>query len=527
MSIKDMEIDFSDYKGITLIDGNNLDDGGSVGSGKSSILEAVVWGLFGKTIRKSTEASLLNNQTKKDCYVILQINDDTFITRGKKPTKLELVVGEDNLTQASAKDTQDKIEEVLEVNYKLFLSSAVFGQHNLVEFLSASPEDKRTIIRHFLNLDNVFTKRDKIRDIKSDANNQIKVNNTLIKEYEKEKEILENRLHKISKHKTIELGELGISQDELEKYSYKELLEQEQKHLGAKLELSSLINQEELPLKNLIHDLEDAISEGEYSKDEYCHYCNNISEVVVDKADINRYLRDLKEAEEKLKAIKKKKGPLKTKIKKSEPKIFPSQYDEILSIIHLINDESNVEAGIAEAKDKIDKAIKHNKELNKTLEVMKFWEVAFSEKGLIRYVISNILEYFNEACNHYLSYLSNGNIRLSFDEKLQDTILNGGRQVHFIGLSGGEKKKVNLAVAMALQKLLLFSTNAHTNVLFLDEVGENLDFEGVQGLYILLEELNKTKDLFIITHNKYLKNLLEDKNTLQVVKKKGVTSLKR
>lgn len=525
MSIKDMEIDFSDYEGITLIDGKNVDSGGSVGSGKSSILEAVVWGLFGKTIRKSTEASLINNQSKKDCYVILQVNDNMFITRGKKPTRLEFVVDDKNLTQESAKDTQDKIEEILEINYKLFLSSAVFGQHNLVEFLSATPEDKRTIIRHFLNLDNVFNKRDKIRSIKSDANNAIKVNNTLIKEYEKEKKVLQSRLDEISKHKAVELDELGIPQKELEKYTYDELIEQELAYnellKAVDLKESFIIEKE----KGIV-DLEDYVTKGPYKKSETCSHCRSVVEKEVTKKDISFAIKDITGMEQEVRTYKKEIKSLKSKAKKAKPKITPRQYGEIQSILTLINDEDNTKVSLLDLDGKIADKVKENKDHNKQLEVMKFWEVAFSEKGLIRYVISNILEYFNEACNHYLKYLSNGDIQLTFDEKLQDTILNCGKPVFFIGLSGGEKKKVNLAVAMALQKLLLFSTNAHTNILFLDEIGESLDFEGVQGLYILLEELNKTKDLFIITHNKYLKNLLEDKNTLQIEKRKGVTKLR-
>ncbi|HIO42762.1 MAG TPA: hypothetical protein EYN33_01965, partial [Gammaproteobacteria bacterium] len=68
-SIESMELDLNKYKGVTLIEGYNKDVGGSNGSGKSSILEAVCWGLTGKTIRKSTEAALVNNKNKRNCSV--------------------------------------------------------------------------------------------------------------------------------------------------------------------------------------------------------------------------------------------------------------------------------------------------------------------------------------------------------------------------------------------------------------------------------------------------------------------------
>ena len=78
-SIKDVKFKFDKYKGIVLLEGINKDTGGSNGSGKSVLIEAVVWGLFGKTIRKSTEEALVNNKEKKNCSVKITINDDIVI----------------------------------------------------------------------------------------------------------------------------------------------------------------------------------------------------------------------------------------------------------------------------------------------------------------------------------------------------------------------------------------------------------------------------------------------------------------
>ena len=91
-SFKSSSINFKDYRGLTLIKGKNKDTGGSNGSGKSALVEALYFVLTGKTIRKSTEDSLVNNQAKKKCLVSLELthhNKDVTITRQKKPTKLE------------------------------------------------------------------------------------------------------------------------------------------------------------------------------------------------------------------------------------------------------------------------------------------------------------------------------------------------------------------------------------------------------------------------------------------------------
>ena len=112
-SIKDVKLSFDKYKGIVLIEGQNKDTGGSNGSGMSALIEAVVWGLFGKTIRKSTEEALVNNQSKKGCKVRITINDDYVIERGKKPVYLKFFHKDKELTKDNATNTQAYIEQLL------------------------------------------------------------------------------------------------------------------------------------------------------------------------------------------------------------------------------------------------------------------------------------------------------------------------------------------------------------------------------------------------------------------------------
>lgn len=95
-----------------------------------------------------------------------------------------------------------------------------------------------------------------------------------------------------------------------------------------------------------------------------------------------------------------------------------------------------------------------------------------------------------------------------------------------MSLSGGEKRKVSLAVMLGLQELLKVAHNQKNNIMFFDEVGENLDREGLDGLYILLSELKKDKTLFVITHNNYLKSLMDNAKTITMIKSNGVSKLK-
>ena len=149
-SFKDSFVDFTKFNGITVIKGRNKDAGGSNGSGKSVLVEAVYFALTGKTIRKSTEDTLVNNQTKRKCRVEIELSNGVKIIRQKKPTKLEFFLGDENLTQESVIHTQRLIDSTLNTNHKVLMASMFFGQSNNTNFLDCSAEDKRNIINNIV-----------------------------------------------------------------------------------------------------------------------------------------------------------------------------------------------------------------------------------------------------------------------------------------------------------------------------------------------------------------------------------------
>ena len=140
-SFKDAEIDVNNYRGLTVIKGKNEDTGGSNGSGKSALVEAIYFGLTGKTIRKSTEDSLVNNQAKKKCVIEVSVTHNdvpVVITRQKKPTKLSFVVNGEDMTKESVSSTQKAIDEYFNINHKVLLASMFFGQSNDTSFLECT-----------------------------------------------------------------------------------------------------------------------------------------------------------------------------------------------------------------------------------------------------------------------------------------------------------------------------------------------------------------------------------------------------
>ena len=513
-SIKNVVLNFDKFKGVVLLEGKNRDTGGSNGSGKSAIIEAVVWGLFGRTIRKSTEEALINSQSKKDCLVRITVNDNVVIERGKKPTHLKFIVGDTERTQANALGTQKVIEETLRTNYKVFLASTVFGQQNTMGFVNATPDDKRTIIKNFLNLDDLFALRESVKYLKSQYSQTIKKQGAVISEHGLSIEAYDKKLKSLSKlREEVE----GKYDEETLALSLGEVVQSEKDNSDSDWhvkDLNRLIKAEEGRLSELTKKLHNPV--------DTCNKCGQKITTPVDEKEVSDAITHSNSMSAK---YQRERHQYSNKIK--ELPISSSQYHKVIEYNQLKKESETFEGLREETKEKIQKAHDIKQEYNCRYETMRFWEKAFSEAGLVKYIIRNILKYLNGKVNFYLSHLSKGKFFLEFDEELKETITHQGREVHYISLSGGEKRKIDLAVLLGLQQLLAISSTEESNLMFFDEIAENLDQDGLDGLYILVSELKKDKTLFVITHNNYLKSLLDNVRTLTITKHRGISNLSK
>ena len=516
-SIKDVKLSLDRYKGIVLIEGENKDTGGSNGSGKSALIEAVVWGLFGRTIRKSTEEALINNQTKKNCKVKIKVNDEYTIERGKKPVFLKFFHKDVELTRDNATNTQALIEETLNTNYKVFLASTVFGQQNNIEFINATPEDKRIIIKNFLNLDELFSLRDTVKHLKSKYNSGIKQCDTLIGEHKK-------TILKFDK----QISNLAELKKQIEKTDVAKALECELKEI-LEIEASNDDKQRKIARKKVgIEELHtrqkeiEKILKNPTDANIQCKHCGHIEQNIVHpkrlqlelSATKSKISEEVQEVQELLEGVQ-------------DAPISSFDYHKVHEYRTLKKEAETYEGLRKDTLGQLQEAHDQKSELLSNYDIMKFWEKAFSESGLVKYIIKNVLDYFNSKVNFYLSHLSQGKFFITFDEELKETITHNERSVAYISLSGGEKRKVSLAVMLGLQELLKMSHKQKTNLMFFDEVAENLDREGLEGLYILLSELKKDKSLFVITHNNYLKSLMDNSKSLTIIKANGTSKIKR
>ena len=511
-SFREAEINFGAYNGLVIIKGKNKDVGGSNGSGKSVVVEALYFGLTGKTIRKSTEDTLVNNEAKKNCRVEVVLSEGVRIVRHKKPTKLEFYVNEENCTQESVLRTQALIDTTLNINYKVLLASMFFGQANNLNFLDCSADDKRLIIKNFLNLEDIFDMRDRIKGFKSQYSQVTKQQDAVIREHQKTVASLDNKIEKIltAKDKYKDYG------DEVLNLSLGEVIEKERNESLRKSKVSDIMRGIHVATKE-----EDAIKHRikNIDRPRECNYCN---QPLTNKYNIEVLKKDLKSIELHILDLKNSSQDL---TQEFTPPISSKDFQDLLDYKELCRDETNYQSIKLEIEQGIASADSAKIESRGKYEVMRFWENALSEHGLIKYIIRNILDFFNERANYYLSYLSDSKYFIEFDEELGEKIETNNKIIPYISMSGGEKRKINLAVMLSLKDLLLFTDKNQSDIIFFDEVAENLDEQGVAGLYNLLQEIKKDKTIFIITHNKYLKTLLDSASRLSIIKSNGASTV--
>tara|TARA_R110002020_G_scaffold391419_1_gene601806 strand:- start:467 stop:2050 length:1584 start_codon:yes stop_codon:yes gene_type:complete len=512
-SFKNATLDLSNAKGITVIDGHNKDTTGSNGAGKSVLIEAVYFGLTGKTIRKSTDDALVNNEEKKKCQVEVFLDDDVRILRQKKPTKLNLYVRGEDKTQHTIFDTQSLIDEMYKTNYKVLLASMFFGQSNDLNFLDCSAEDKRNIIKHFLALDDIFIMRDRIKAHKASFYQAMKEQDAITAEHSRTVTDIGTRIENIDNAKKRFSDYKDYSLD----ISLEDIVGVEQENASASWQMAKLARElDDLNTKK--NKTEKQLSLP--AKERKCSACNQTVKTKTNK-NIKSEIESIEKAIED--NITTSKG-LSKKIKPLD--ITSKMYSKYLEYRDLCRDATNYEEIKESLLGKIEACEKVKAKNKVNYEVMRFWEKAFSQQGIIKYIIKNVLDYLNDRINYYLSFLTNSKYLLKFNEELIEQITANNRQVQYISLSGGERRKVNLAVTLSLKDLLLLSDKKQPNLLFFDEIAENLDEEGITGLHGLLQEIKANKKVFVITHNKYLKSLLYSANKLTVIKKNGVSKIK-
>lgn len=165
-------------------------------------------------------------------------------------------------------------------------------------------------------------------------------------------------------------------------------------------------------------------------------------------------------------------------------------------------------------------------ELEDTQLYYDFWIKAFGDKGIRKFVVDGIIDPLNEQIEYWLKVLVDGNLSIKFNSEFKAEIDRYpflGKDYVYALLSGGQRRKSNLSIVNAFAYIRMLNYGVSTSAIFLDEVAINLDEHSLHGVYKMICELAKDKQVFVIDHNPLLLAMLQGCDTITLRMENGIT----
>jgi DNA repair exonuclease SbcCD ATPase subunit len=467
----------------------------------------------------------------------------------------------------SINNTEKWLEDKLGMSHTCFKNIIVLNMNNTTPFLSMEASEKRKILEDLLNM-KIFGKMSEVaaekhltskRDVKTYENDVKNASDTLnlalnsTENYQKEKEKFENDKNVKIKEISETIAKLNIKKEQI--VSQLTNIDYETKIK----EWDIVLNKADVSIKKSIEVISnlnngikvhgEAIDALSSSKCPTCHVPTSnplilayIEENKIAKSQYENILKD--------ELIKKKNTEvlqLNARNKKKELELNNNTNNSLKSTLNVIdaqlklnneqldkeqNREFNVqniidEIKLSELKTKFMEASDKLSDSNKIFNTNGFLRKILGEEGIRKFVIMKIIPFFNNKINEYLKMMGSELI-LKFNFDLEEHITTRNREERsYNSFSGGEKKRIDISILLALMDIAKIQNSVDTNILVLDEVLDTaLDNEGIENFLTFLKDgfrtLYPNKAVYIITHRNTISNDFYD-TMINVKKKDGFT----
>lgn len=556
------ELDFNN--GINIVTAAN-------GSGKSTILDALTFCLFGKPYRDIKLNNLINEINEKDLYteVTFNIGKDSYtIARGLKPTILEITKNGQQLDLLSSKKlNQDEIDKLLGINIRLFKNIVATNVTNNTPFLSMSIGDQRALIENIFNIDilGLMCKDVKKRKTVNAANQQIKINEMgyingriednnryienmqkYIANFNETKEAAVNRIKqqiedaqgKLTKamknvttgQKALEkhIAELGTAPDST---VYGELSTKLGGATADKTRIEKTLKG--LSTKNECPICGSPLNEGHAKQHiiQLNEELKNISETLIPQltAGINEYQTQYTEHKRKSEFI----TTIQTKLRE-ESNLVTDLQNRIASLNDSLVEEQNKECSIS--LDEYHDALKTlsaqlatvEQEINEyqhKIDIDNELVNILGDTGIKQYFFKKLILILNKNVNDFLHKFELP-VKITFDDQMKVVMMKGRYPRIYNQFSGGERSRIDMSILLSFFNTSRIISNWSCNIIFIDEIlDQNIDDKGMDlflaTLYNIVNENKKKKlGIYIISHKiKELKIAIN--STIHVDKKPG------
>jgi len=501
----------------TLIVGEN-------GSGKSTVLDALCFGLFSKPFRRINRPQLINSINDGGLLVEIEFevgSKSYMVRRGIKKNIFEIFVDGQRLNQdAKSQDQQEYLEKtILKLNYKSFTQIVLLGANHYIPFMQLKSVDRRNIIEDLLDIQ-IFSVMNgllkyKISENKEDAQN-VEVNRKLSVGHIETTEEVINDLKK-TKTTQIEQNERDISNNEVEIESLnttiKELMDSISEDKTAQTLKELMGYQDGIERKIMSSEKEIEF----YEQNDTCFTCSqDLSEEHKTKM-ISEHHGVMHKSGTALLTLGHKIDDMKTRldhVSKVQTAIttHQNQIQAINSYITKLKEQiKEIEAREEDIGDKTQKLKRLKGDLKSCMEKQEklsaqkhLYETAYvllKDSGIKTRIIRQYLPIMNQLINKYLASMDFF-VSFNLDEKFEEQIKSRHRdEFTYDSFSEGEKMRIDLALLFTWRTIAKMKNSVNTNLLILDEVFDSsLDANGTDEFLKILNHLTGNQNVFIISH---------------------------
>ena len=525
------EIDFVRSKS-TLIVGDN-------GAGKSTILDAVCFGLFGKPFRKINKPQLVNSINRKGMLVELEFkigHRSYMIRRGQKPSVFEIFQDGNIINQNSeSKEYQEFLESsILKLNFKSFQQIVILGSASFTPFMQLPASHRREIIEDLLDIQIFSTMNTLLKD-------KVTINKTSLYEVDYNIKSSAEKIELYKKH----IDSLKKNNDDLIKQKEQQALGFQEKIDAATTQANELQNQIEV-LSSSIGDQEKVSSRLDkistisrqvdskldkirkeiefFSTSHSCPTCrqgiahehkdeilekgnSQISEIEQGKQKI---VEELDGINSRLAEIANISSTISTKNRELSDLLVQCRTwtgfvkgikDEIISIkTNNTQIESNTEE-LKQLKDQLKAAIQQKEDLLRDRSVLEAASVLLKDSGVKTKIIKQYIPVINKLVNKYLASMDFF-VAFELNENFEETIKSRHRDdFSYESFSEGEKCRIDLALLFTWRAISKLRNSASTNLLIMDEIFDSsLDVQGSDELMKIIQNILTDTNLFVISH---------------------------
>lgn len=524
---------------IPLNQNNNTLFVGENGSGKSTILDALVFVLFGKPYRNIRKPTLVNSINKKNCLAEIEFSTNGRaykVRRGIKPTIFEIYCDGICLNQDSdSRDYQEYLEKnILKMSLKTFTQIVILGSASFTPFMQLNALDRRTVIENVTDTE-IFSRMGAIIKSRLQANMEaLDKNNIELSAAEDKKAFIQKTLDRLRSTNKERVDVMKKDLDDKEtmldrlRDAVKELGETRDRLMGVRDEAISLLDKHKKAVQ-MHAKLEASCEHSEkesafFENNDTCPTCTQkidetfkktklfdlqtrIENIRVGMSEVSETIRDMVnkiDAQNKQKVEIEKIG--------NEIKLHTSKIEGLVSFINTTRDEidrmNESDALIASSQAEYDAVLgdivllqQDKKQLLDQKLYIETAQTLLKDGGIKSKIIRTYLPIINKLINHYLG-LMGFSINFTLNDQFEEKILSRYHEdFSYESYSEGQKLRIDLSILFAWRGIAKKKNSVDCNLLVIDEIFDSsLDGNGTDEFIKIMQTLVDKTNIFIISH---------------------------